>query len=71
MNIKTLALLGAVACIVPIAAIQNQFSVINIEAAAEDDCERYHGAYALDQVIGMDDRPIHYVICQYKGWLTW
>lgn len=66
MNLKTLALLTIYAVAVPVWAIAQQYRAVHIDAAAEDECPPYYGAWALDEVTGATDVHGHHVICTYR-----
>jgi hypothetical protein len=61
---KKLLILAYCAIVVPLWAINQHYHVINIPAAAEDDCAYYYGAYALDEVV--HDDLTGGVICKYR-----
>lgn len=61
---KQLLALAAIAAVVPMFAMWNQFNIIDVPALAEDDCDYYHHQfYVLDEVIGKGG----YVVCRYRA----
>ena len=61
-KLSTIVWLAVAASAVPLFAIYQQYHVIIIEAAAEDDCADYYGVYALDEV----ERNGDHVNCIYR-----
>ena len=62
------AWLALAAISVPLYACVEQYRDIRIVAGAEDDCDYFHGAYALKDVEpGITDTNVRYVTCIYRN----